>query len=298
MRTPLRIAVITALVLGLAGCTSTSDGSGGSSDGGGVSGGVAGPGVVAPDQPATGEDSSGDQTRQEVVTGTLSLLATDPLKAADRARTVVEDAGGRLDGFVKEPKSQFQEASAQLVARIPSDRLDATLDELEGLGTVQSLSTQSADVTQQKTDIDSRIRSLQASTDRLRQLITTAATTADLIAIETALSDREAQLESLVAQRDYLADQIDYATITVIVTTPTNAPAPAPTDFWSGLLAGFAALMGALSWTVIAVGAALPWLLFLALLALVVFAVVRLVRSRSRSRRTETATVEGPPPSA
>ncbi|WP_210479494.1 DUF4349 domain-containing protein [Naasia sp. SYSU D00948] len=294
MRTPLRVAAVAALVLALAGCTGPLGGSSGS-DGGGVSG----PGVVAPEQPATGEDSDRGESRQEIITGTLSMVAADPLESADRARDLVEGAGGRLDGFVKEPKSQYQEASAQLIARIPSDRLDETIEELEGLATVQSLSTSSADVTRQKTDLDSRIRSLQASTDRLRQLITTAATTADLIAIETALSDREAQLESLIAERDYLADQIEYATLTIIITTPANAPTPAPTDFWSAVVAGFTALVAALSWTVIAFGAALPWLAFLALLALAVIGIIRLLRSRLRGRRPATpATAEGPPPEA
>jgi Domain of unknown function (DUF4349) len=287
MRTPLRVAAVAALVLALAGCTGSGGGSTGS-DGGGVSE----PGVVAPDQPSTGEDSAGDEDRAEIITGTLDLVAGDPLATADRARGVVEDAGGRLDGFVKEPKSEFQEASAQLLARIPSDRLDDTIEELEGLGTVQSLSTRSSDVTQQKTDLDSRIASLTASTDRLRQLITTAATTADLISIETALSDREAQLESLVAQRDYLADQIDFATLTVSITTPANAPTPAPTDFWGAVVAGFAALVAALNWTVIAIGAALPWLVFLGLLALIVIALLRLIRSRGR--RPGTPAPEGP----
>lgn len=296
MRTPLRVAAVAALVLALAGCTASGSGvsDGGVSDGGGVSE----PGVVGPDQPVTGgEDSDGGDTRQEVVTGSVDLVAGDPLTAADRSRELVEDAGGRLDGFVKEPKTQFREASAQLIARIPADRLEETLDELEGLGTVQSLSTRSSDVTQQKTDLDSRITSLQASTERLRQLITSAATTGDLIAIETALSDREAQLESLVAQRDYLADQIDYATISIIITTPANAPTPPPTDFWGGVLAGFAALVTALSWIVVAIGAALPWVLFLGVLALIAVVLVRMLRSRARARRAP-ATVDGPPPDA
>ncbi|WP_210507060.1 DUF4349 domain-containing protein [Naasia sp. SYSU D00057] len=217
----------------------------------------------------------------------------DPLEAADEARRVVEAAGGRLDGVTKEPPSDRQKASAQLVARIPADRLDATLADLEELGTVQSLSTSSNDVTQQTTDLDARIASLQASVDRLRQLLTSAASTADLVAIETALSEREAELESLTAQRTYLADQVDYATITIAISTPAALPTPTPTDFPGAVAAGFAALVAALGWTLVAVGAALPWIVFLGLVGLIVFALLRLRRRRSRGRGPEAP--EAPP---
>jgi Domain of unknown function (DUF4349) len=287
MSIPLRVAAIAAMVFALAGCTSTA----GSSSGGDS------PGVVAPDQPAdqpageplvgqpaVGEDADGEN-RDVVVTGYLTLVTGDPLTAADDARRIVESAGGRLDGLTKEPPSDQQQASAQLVARIPSDRLDATLADLEELGTVQSLSTSSNDVTQQTTDLDARIASLQASVDRLRQLLTGAASTADLIAIETALSEREAELESLTQQRTYLADQVDYATVTIAISTPAALPTPTPTDFPGAVAAGFAALVAALGWTLVGIGAALPWVVFLGLVGALVFALVRVLRRRSRGRR-------------
>jgi hypothetical protein len=293
MSRPLRLAAVAALVIALAGCTSTGRDSGPSS--GPSSGGS--PGFVAPDQsggkPAAGGGSTSGNNREVVVTGSLNLVSPDPLAAADRARRIVEQAGGRLDGVTKEPPSDHQDASAQLVARIPSVRLDATLGELEGLGRVQSLSTSANDVTRETTDLDARVASLTASVDRLRQLLSTAASTTDLVAIETALSQREADLESLTAQRTYLGDQVDYATITIAIGTPAALPTPAPTDFPGAVAAGFAALVAALGWTLVGVGAALPWLVFLGLVGLLVLGILRLLRRRARGRRPSTP--EAPP---
>lgn len=297
MKTSLRLAAVAAVVLTLAGCTSGSGGSDSSSSGGGVAvdGGKAPDGGTSSGgQPVVGQAPETADGRDVVVTGYLSMVADDPLRTADRARAVVEQAGGRLDGITKEPKSEYQDASAQLVARIPSAKLDDTLDDVEALGSVQSLSTTSNDVTQQTTDLDARITSLQSSVDRLRQLIGSATSTTDLIAIETALSEREANLESLTAQRDYLSDQVDYATITISFTTPAGAPDAPPTDFWGAIAAGFSALMAALGWALLAIGAALPWLAFLAVLAALVLLIVRLVR---RSRRAKPS-IETPPPAA
>ncbi|BDZ44752.1 hypothetical protein GCM10025866_06610 [Naasia aerilata] len=291
----MRLAAVAAVVLALAGCTSGSGGSDSGSSGGGIAvdGGKAPDGGVASGggQPVVGEAPESADGRDVVVTGYLSMVADDPLRAADRARGVIEQAGGRLDGITKEPKSEYQDASSQLIARIPSERLDDTLDDVEALGSVQSLSTSANDVTQQTTDLDARITSLQSSVDRLRQLIGSATTTADLIAIETALSEREANLESLTAQRDYLADQVDYATMTIAFTTPAGAPDAPPTDFWGAVVAGFSALLSALGWTLIAIGAALPWLVFLALLGALALLIIRLVR---RNRRPKP-TIETPP---
>ncbi|HEY8589413.1 MAG TPA: DUF4349 domain-containing protein, partial [Naasia sp.] len=260
-----------------------------------------GGGVVAPDAPGVvggdeGVDSDGD--RDVIVTGWLDVTAADPLSAADSARSIVERAGGRLDSVTKEPGNSYQDPSAQLVTRIPAEDLDATLAELEALGTTLSLSTSSSDVTQQTTDLDARIASLQASVDRLRTLITSAATTTDLIAIETALSEREANLESLIAQRESIGDQVEFATVTVTFTTPAAAPNTAPTDFFGAVVAGWNALVAALGAVVIALGAALPWIVFLALLAGVVLLLIRVMRRRRPARPAPTSTPTAAPPAA
>ncbi|MFM8893961.1 MAG: DUF4349 domain-containing protein, partial [Actinomycetales bacterium] len=52
-----------------------------------------------------------------------------------------------------------------------------------------------------------------SSITRLQTLIDQATTTADLIEAEVALSDRQAELDSLRAQRAYLADQVGMSTL-------------------------------------------------------------------------------------
>lgn len=261
-----------ALMLALTGCSASTG-----------AGAERGGGVAAPDAPGMvgGDDGvvSGGE-RDVIVTGRLDVTVADPLRAADSARNIVERAGGRLDSVTKEPANSFQEPRAQLVARIPAERLNGTLADLEALGETLSLSTSSSDVTRQATDLDARIASLQASVDRLRTLISSAATTTDLIAIETALSEREANLESLIAQREALGDQVAFATVTVTFSTPAAAPDPAPTDFFGAVVAGWNALVAALGAVVIALGAALPWLVFLGLLAGVVLLLIRATRRR------------------
>ena len=53
-------------------------------------------------------------------------------------------------------------------------------------------------------DLDARIKALQTSVDRMTQLLAQATRIEDLLAIETQLSQRQAELDSLKAQRTWL----------------------------------------------------------------------------------------------
>lgn len=234
--------------------------------------------------------------RDVIVQGYLTITAEDPIEAADDAVRIVERAGGRVDSRSEHPSVDARRedggrngAFAQLVVRIPSDELTETLDEIKELGEVEDVSINSTDVTAQTQDLDARIEALQASVDRLLALLASATSTTDLIAIETALSERQANLESLEAQRRYLSEQVDLSTITVDFGSEESAPIDEPEGFLDGLAAGWSALVAFLGATLIAVGVALPWLAVIAVLALAVFLIVRAVR---RSRRAKKAPSE------
>lgn len=265
-------------------------------------------GEVAP-QPVPGQpdqqvaqDAAGGATesnavsadRSVITTASVSITVDDPVASAEDAADLAEQAGGRIDSRTETPGTDSQQPSAQLVLRIPSDELDAFIDELRELGTVNSVSMNASDVTQQRQDLDGRIDALTASVDRLQELLATASTVPDLIAIESELTTRQAELDSLTQQRDYLVDQVDFSTITVDLVTQAVAPDPQPDDFWSGVLAGWAALTGFAAWVGVAFGVLLPWLVAL----LVIAAIVVLVIVLSTRGRRRTPTVPEPAPRA
>ena len=258
------------------------------------------PGQQAPQ--VEGEDAAGGTAadgaelaeRSVITTGWVSITVDDPVDGAQQAVDLAEARGGRVDSRSETPGTDAQPPSASLTLRIPSDDLDPFLAELRELGTVNSVSMNASDVTQQRNDLEGRIDALTASTDRLQQLLSEATTIADLIAIESELTTRQAELDSLTQQRDALVDQVDYSTITVDLVTEAVAPDPQPDDFWSGLAAGWNALIGFATWLGIAVGVLLPW----ALAALVVGAIVLvIVLVASRSRRPKPP-APGPTPGA
>lgn len=292
------VIVVAAAVL-FTGCSA----SGGSQD---ASSAVGGPAMSAPDAAnpgvavqeggkADGTASGGlvtaDQKDQSVVTtGSLSVTSDDPVDAARRTVDLVTAASGRVDSRSEQPGSDTQPASATLVVRIPADRFEAVAAKIADLGDVADYNTNSTDVTSTKKDLDARIDALKASVDRLITLMAGADTTADLIAIESSLSQRQADLESLTSQRDALADQIDYSTLSVQFFAPGIAPVAGPNSFWDGLVAGWNTLIAFLAGTLVVIGVFLPWLALLAIIAAVVLLIVRLsTRRRRGSGRPPTA---------
>ncbi len=226
----------------------------------------------------TGEITS--SRRDVIITGMVSITVKDPIESVQDAVTITEQAGGRIDSRTENPATNNQPASANLTLRIPSDELDRTLEELKQLGTVNFVSLNASDITQQTQDLDARITSLQTSVDRLLSLMKDATNTTDLIAVENALAERQSELEGLQAQRDYLSDQVDFSTITLdLYSTGTVAPGT-PDDFWDAIAAGWNALVAFLGTAIVAVGFALPWLLALGLVAAIVYLVIRLARKR------------------
>ncbi|MCD2444315.1 DUF4349 domain-containing protein [Agromyces sp. SYSU K20354] len=246
------------------------------------------------------EDASGGAAQPEplvpdrsvITTGVISITVDDPIASAEDVAGLADRAGGRVESRTETPGTDTQQPSAQLVLRIPGDELDGVVDSLRELGSVTSVSMNASDVTQQRQDLDARIEALTASVDRLQQLLSTATSITDLIAIESELTTRQAELDSLTQQRDYLVDQVDFSTVTVDLVTEEVAPEPRPDDFWSGVLAGWAALTAFASWLGVAFGVMLPWLVALLAVAAIAALIIGLA-TRSR-RRTPTLPQQEP----
>lgn len=272
---PLRRITLVALLAAataLTGCTS-----GNSADSGGV---VPDTQQVSPGEGELGARDIDAATDRDVVsTASVSLTSADPVDAAEQAVLIATDAGGRVDNRTDSPATGDSAASASLTLRIPAESLDDALAEIKTVGDLRQASLNSTDVTDQVTDLDARITALRASVNRLLALIERATTTADLIDLETALSERQAELDSLEAQRDAVGDAIEFATVHVDISAPGAVAGAAPGDFWGGIVVGFTALVGFFSGLLVVVGILLPWVILLAIVALIAWQIVRRRRS-------------------
>ncbi len=276
--------------LALAGCSATS----GASDASGGSVSVEKAPELLRDSQSTEfvqTDTIATPDRQVITTGYVTITVEKPMDAAAEAIRITEQSGGRVDGRTETAPINGNEGSATLTLRIPSDTLTATLDKLRKLGAVQEVSLNSSDVTMATQDLDARIKALTASIDRLLGLLATATDTENLITLETAISDRQTELESLESQRRYYADQVSLSTVTLNLVSDFTAPVAEPDNFFSGLIAGWNAFVAFFAGLLVALGVALPWLVFLGVIAVIVVVLVK-----RRAARPQPAIIDAADP--
>ncbi len=275
-----------------------------------AAGGFAGPETGVGED--LGEEGGGseDPARREVFArASVSLQTEDAADAAERIGKLAEDAGGYVEAMsvaadegptadaadaADDPVGGWsdpygvplpREGGAWVTVRVPASELTDVMRALDPLGEVQSSEIAREDVTSQTTDLRARVAALESSADRLRGLITDATSTADLLAAEDALAERQAELDALRAQLKGLDEQVALSSLSVSISTPPAAVEADPQGFGDGLATGWNALVAALNGTVIGLGFLLPWLA----LAGSVLAVVQLVRRAARRRRQSRA---------
>jgi hypothetical protein len=318
-RTITAVAAVVAAVLALAACSQGGTDESGAADGGGTGvvsdvpvegqareegADAAGGGSVAP-----GAVSAVPPSEDRAVIATVDLVVE--VDDVDAAAGDAEAVAIRYGGYVQsestgsggvplpvepqpwgEPEMTdsapfVSQGQAVLVLRVPAERVDDAVDALEGLGETVSRSRSTQDVTEQVVDVESRIESQQASIDRLQRLLADATDIADVLAIETELTSRLAELESLQARQQQLADLTTLATVTVTFAPPQTVVEQG-TGFVAGLEAGWRAFVRAAELGMTALGALLPFAVFAGVL-LVPLVTWLVLRQRRRARRAVPA---------
>lgn len=249
-------------------------------------GGIRAPAEVQEDS-AGGEGFAGDGSttvdREEalVTTGSIAILVEDPIAAAGEAIRIVEGAGGRIDAREEYAATEYNAGEATLVLRIPAKAHTATLAKVRELGDVQNVQISSENVTAEVADLEGRISALEASVERLTGLLATASNTENLVTIESSLSSRQAELESLKSQQRALGDQVAMSTVTLrLVSEPLPAEEDEPSTFFTGLTAGWESFVGFILGLTVVFGALLPWLVFLGILGAAALATYRWRRAK------------------
>lgn len=275
-------------------------------------------GPVALD-PATGaaEDlklvepgAGGPVAGREVITTASATVEVDDVQAAARAiAALADEEGGYVEsmsvgddragvsGYAPESLVYPGPTGAWVTVRVPADRLSAVTESLSEIGEVSGSRIDRADVTTAAVDLRARVAALEASVARLTELMAQATSTGDLIAAESALAQRQGELDSYRQQLEGLEGQVELSSLTVSLVTPVEHVEADPAGFVDGVLAGWNGLVATLNGIVVALGFLLPWLVVLGVLGIALWAVRRVVRRRRARRRAgDDAPADAPRP--
>ncbi len=240
---------------------------------------------------ASGSDSAAtpETERSIIATGAISLVSKDVGAARREVQRIVDAQGGDVAEENTETDNDGITTYARMVIRVPSSKFSASMEALEGAASLRSSTRGSEDVTTQVIDTRARVRAQEASLKRVELLLAEADSLKDVIWIESQLTSRQAELDSLKSQQAWLEDQTSLSTITVDISThhgevEEEETEEKPAGFVAGLKGGTNALGAILVTVATILGALLPF----AVLALVLGLPVWLVARRRRTTDTPT----------
>jgi hypothetical protein len=197
-----------------------------------------------------------------VATGLQAQILTEQIGKGDPGDPIPVQEGTNQPSATDNPGNTS--GFGTLTLSVPADKLDAALDQLAKIGTVLRRNTSSQDVTSQFVDTESRLKSMRASVERVRALMTRANDLGQVVALEGELSRRESDLESLESQLSALKNDVERSNVTISLSA-LGAETVKKAGFASGLGSGWDAFIASAAGLFTALGAALPFALFLAL---------------------------------
>ena len=147
-------------------------------------------------------DSSADN-RMIVRTGDISMVVEDIAESID----VISEMAVTLDGYVVQSRrwGENEDSRGVISVRIPTDRYDEAIDKLRCIAIeVTSESTDSRDVTEEYTDLQSQLLNLEAAEEQYLTIMGKAEKVEDILQVQRELVNVRGQIERIQGQMLYL----------------------------------------------------------------------------------------------
>lgn len=260
--------------------------------------------MALPEAPPSGSGMPGQAATIErlvIQNASMRAVVPDPARAVDEIGRMAEEMGGYV---VSANVYQSTFGVAQVLAyqasisiRVPAERLDEAMDQIESTATeVETRNVSSQDVTAEYVDLESQLRNLRAAEEQLREILASATKTEDVMMVFNQLTQVRGEIERIQGQMRYYEESARLASLSVEL-LPDAAKQPLQIGGWrpEGVAKdALEDLVRALQWLGSAlIRIAILWLPLVAIFALPVWLVVRALRRRRRKAARPTAQSSG-----
>ena len=236
--------------------------------------------------------------RKWIITVNMSAETEDLDALMEALNGKISGLGGYVedqDSYNGSMYSSRRYRSASLTVRIPAQRVDEFTEEMSGIANVLSTNLSREDITLSYVATESRVKALQTEEARLLELMEQAETMADLLEIESRLTDVRYELENRASQLRLYDNQVDYATIYLSIDEVQEyTPVEEPT-VWERISGGFVSSVKGVGNGLLDL---LVWVLakspYLVILGGVTVGVVVLVKKRKARRAEKKAAKQNP----
>jgi len=188
----------------------------------------------------------------------LSLLVKNVVGVQKQIIKKAQDLGGYMvNSNLDNPQ---EAATATVIVRIPSEKLDEALDYFRDLSVkVISENLQGQDVTDQYVDIESRLSTLLKTKAKFEEIMEKATEIQDILNVQREIINLQSEIDGLKGQKQYLEQSAKLAKLTIYLSTDELALPYAPSEAWRPQVI-FKQAVRSLIGSLRKVGTALIWL--------------------------------------
>jgi len=193
------------------------------------------PAAPAPASSAASSVSSGTSAniigagaqRKIIKNAQLQLTVESTDVALDRLTGITVDTGGYIISTRVFTEQGLK--AATITFAVPVDQFESALRRVRGVALkVEQENSSGQDVTDQYVDLESQVRNLEATADRIREFLKKAQTVDEALKVNQQLAQVEKDIETLKGKMNYLGDRSAFSTITAELREPKPTPTPPP----------------------------------------------------------------------
>ncbi len=164
---------------------------------------------------APSDASGGDIAARMIVrNGDMTVMVENIKTAIDQISALAAQKGGWVVNSQVSPIGEG--LSGSITIRIPAEQFDNTMKEIGALAVeVKSQSTSSRDVTQEYTDLNSKLTNLLATEQQYLEILKKATTVTDIMTVQSALANTRQEIEITKGQILYLETTTSTSLISV-----------------------------------------------------------------------------------
>lgn len=174
-----------------------------------------------------------------IYTSHITLETMDLEPSAQALTELVSQFGGFYEQQEMYNRGDYH--SGSYTVRVPSDQFEGFLNAVAENSSFQLTyrSTSCENVSEAYGDIESRLETLQIKQDRLQALLEQAESMDDIIAIESELTEVEAELGALSGEKNHYDNLIDYSTVYIELREVSTYSEGVNPSFGQRLISGF-----------------------------------------------------------
>ena len=225
-----------------------------------------------------------------IYTAELSMETTEFDNTVASLKQLVTDSNGYFESSSVDNYSTYR--YGRYTVRIPSDSYRKFCDQVGAICHVTHFNEDADDISETYYDTKARLETQQTKLKRLQELLAQAESMADIITIEDAISETEAEIESLSGTLRHYDLLVGYSTVEISLNEVyklSNVEEPAigfGAKLVSALKGGAASFVEGIQILLLALAYSLPVLLVIAVIVAVI--VVICVKRKKKKRERET----------